>query len=347
MGVVGHDGQLPPRGDHPLEQPAQLVGVGVGDEPVRPVADRLGPDPDGPDRLQPGRQQRLQEAGQDLGPHDHRVTPGEQHVADLRVPAQIAAEHLRVVAGHPQIGLAHELGPAEAVGAEGVAHLPRAGEEQDRLGVLVLQAVQRAVAAVGDVQRQLAARVRVQAPADVTGLGRDPLGGRVVTQQLGHGDQVGRVQHLRGREGEPVDGVVLDVVPVDQLVGDVAVGPERQDRGHGPHLQQVVVGAAGQLRDLPQVPGGVGAEHRPVGSCARHRRGGSGRHRARLLRTGTRHLRVVGDRAFSTGATARKDRRRARPAQRAQPAREPHKTLARHLPSADDTPNSDGTRRGA
>ncbi len=86
MAEVGHHGELPPRGHDLLEQPQHVVGVRVGDEPLRPVGDRLGADPDRPHRVD--AEQRLQMAAQPLGGHHHRVAAGDQHVVTSGCPAR-------------------------------------------------------------------------------------------------------------------------------------------------------------------------------------------------------------------------------------------------------------------
>ena len=55
----------------------------------------------------------------------------------LRVLVEVGEERSRVLLCEAQVGVADELGPAEAVGAVGVAGLAGGGEEEHRLRVLV------------------------------------------------------------------------------------------------------------------------------------------------------------------------------------------------------------------
>jgi hypothetical protein len=55
------------------------------------------------------------------------------------------------------------------------------------------------------------------------------------------------------REGEPVDRVVGGSVPVDELLGDVGVGPEREDRRDGTRVEPVIGVQAGAREKGVQV----------------------------------------------------------------------------------------------
>ena len=181
VGEVRHERERLARLDDLLEQPQRVVGVRVGEEPGRPVRERLGADADRLDLLE--LEQRLDVAAQHRLTHDHRVAAGEQHAGDLRVLLQVRDEPGDVVGGHLQVRLADELGPAEAVRAVRVTGLALFGEEEHGLRVLVLQAVDRLVADPRHVELELARRVRVEPHAHLVG-GRLHLGrGRAVAQQ--------------------------------------------------------------------------------------------------------------------------------------------------------------------
>jgi hypothetical protein len=82
------------------------------------------------------------------------------------------------------------------------------------------------------------------------------------------GRQPGHViggQHVRLREHEPVDRIVRGAGPVDQLLGHVGVGPERQDRGDRAHGQPDFRGQTGPLGERVQMLGGVRPEPAPLG----------------------------------------------------------------------------------
>ena len=167
MGEVRHQGQRPARADHLTEQPQGRVGVRVGDEPLRPVRQRLGPDPDRLQVVQARVEQRLDVAPQHRLAHDHRIPAGDQDAGHLRVLAEIGDQRADIVGRHLQLRLVHELRPPEAVGAVRVAGLALPREEQHRLRVLVLQPRQRPAVQAGRVQQQLPGRMRVEPHPDL------------------------------------------------------------------------------------------------------------------------------------------------------------------------------------
>jgi len=67
------------------EQPQRFIGIWVGDEPLRPVGQRLTADPDRFDVPELRAKQRLDVAAQHVGSHDHRVAASDQHARDLRM----------------------------------------------------------------------------------------------------------------------------------------------------------------------------------------------------------------------------------------------------------------------
>ncbi len=258
MREVRHERQVLARRHHLLEQPQRVVRVGVRHEPLRPVGQRLRPDPD---RLHVVHlEQRFDVPPQHRLAHDHRVAAGEQHTAHLGVFPYIARQLLDVVVGHLQVRDAHELRPAEAVGAVRVAGLTLLREEEHRLAVLVLEARDRLLAGLGNVQLQLPGRVRIELEPDLVGRGRDLLLGGLVLEQAGDVvDVLGR-QHVLLREDQPEHRILERAVPVDQLVHNVGVRPERQDRRHGPRPEPLLLGQRRSLEQLVQVADGVGLE---------------------------------------------------------------------------------------
>ena len=167
MGEVRHQREGPPRGGDLTEQPQGGVGIRVGDEPLRPVRQRLGPDPDRLQVIQARVEQRLDVAPEHRLAHDHRIPAGDQDAGHLGVLAEVGDQRADIIGGHLQLGLVHELRPPEAVGAVGVAGLALPGEEQHRLRVLVLQPRQRPAVQAGRVQQQLPGRMRVEPHPDL------------------------------------------------------------------------------------------------------------------------------------------------------------------------------------
>ncbi len=144
--------------------------------------------------------------------------------------------------------------------------LPR--EEQHRLRVLVLQTRQRLVVQGRRVEGQLARRMRVEPhPYLVSQAAR-----LVRSARDERGRQPGHViggQHVGLREHEPVDRIIRGTGPVDQLLGHIGVGPERQDRGDSAHGQPDLRGQAGPLGERVQMLGGIGAEPAALGRRTR------------------------------------------------------------------------------
>jgi len=253
MGEVRHQGEGPARVDHLTEQPQGRVGVRVGDEPLRPVRQRLGPDPDRLQVIQARVEQRLDVAPQHRLAHDHRIPAGDQDAGHLRVLAQVGDQRADIIGRHLQLGLVHELRPPEAVGAVRVAGLALPGEEQHRLRVLVLQPRQRPAVQAGRVQQQLPGRMRVEPHPDlVRGFAQRRLR-RLGLDQAGQPAHVWRGQHVRLGKDEPVDRVVRDRIPVDQVVDHIRIRPERQYGGHGPDGQPFIRRQPGSRREHVQV----------------------------------------------------------------------------------------------
>ena len=194
---------------------------------------------------------------------------------------------LDVVGRHLQVRLVHELRPAEAVRAVRVAGLALPGEEQHGLRVLVLQAGQRPAVQARRVQQQLAGRVRVEPHPDLVRGGAQGRPGRLAADHVRQPLHVGRGQHVGLGENQAVDRVVRGRVPVDQVLDDIGIRPEREHRRHGPYGQPLVRRQAGPLHEHVQVfrrvgmkpaAGGPGRRddlldvcHAPSpSSCARH-----------------------------------------------------------------------------
>ena len=113
-----------------------------------------------------------------------------------------------------------------------MARLALAGEEEHRLAVLVLEAVDRLGVEPGDVVRHLTGRVGIELKADAVHFGMDTVRLGVVPNEAGEHRVIFVAQHAGLRKGELVHGVLGDAVPVDQLFHDVGIGPEGQDERH-------------------------------------------------------------------------------------------------------------------
>lgn len=233
VGEVHHHGEVAPGGDDLLEEAEHVVGVAVGDEPLRPVGDRLGADADGVDGGH--AQDRFEVAAQPVGRHDHGIAAGHEHVVDLGVSAQVVHQTARFQGGEAQVGIAHELCPAEAVGAIGVAGLPLSREVEHGLPVLVLEARHRFPVHCGDVELLLAGGVRVEASPDLRNREPEFLPRARIVHEGRQPVLVLGPEHSALREDHLEDGVVRDVVPVDELGEDVLVHAERKHRGQGPY----------------------------------------------------------------------------------------------------------------
>lgn len=231
MAVVGHQSAVAPRPHHVLEEAQQVVGVVVGDEALRPVRRRLGADADVAHVRQLRCEQRLDVAAQDARAHHQRIAAGDQNIRDFRVSPQVGHEALRVRGLEMQLRQVDELRPAEAVGAVGMAGLSLAGEEEDGLLVLVLQAGQLAAVEIGHVVLPLAAGMRVHLEAYAVCRLVDLLLRGAMPQQAVDFGVVARLKHRALREGQLKDRVVGQAAPVDQAAEDVLVGAEWEDAG--------------------------------------------------------------------------------------------------------------------
>ena len=243
-----------------FEQRQQVIGVLVGDKALGPEAQGLAADADGAYMLELGGQQRLDAGSQVAGLHHQRVAAGDQHIGHLGMAAQVVAQLARFLRGNAQILVTDKLCPAEAEGAVAVTHLAGAGEEQHRLPVLMLQPLYALAVELGYVVFQLPGWVRVQGGAHFGDYGVELLGRPFLAQGLGHALEIFRGQHAALGEGQLEDGVVRHCGPVDQLVDDVLVDPERENAGHHAHVEALLFGQHLQLWNLIQLPGGIDAE---------------------------------------------------------------------------------------
>ena len=137
---MGHERQVDPGRRDPLEQVQHLVRVIIGQEAVRPVAERLGADADCAQVREAGLQQGHYVSRQVARTHDHRVATREQHVGHLRMGAYVLHQHLGLPHGELELIHAHKLRPAEAERTVGMTGLTVAGEEEHCLPILVLHA---------------------------------------------------------------------------------------------------------------------------------------------------------------------------------------------------------------
>ena len=260
MGVVRHQRERAAPGRDLLEEPERVVRVAVGDVPLRPVGQRLGPDPDGLDVVERGIEQRLDVAAQDAAAHDHRVPAGDEHAGHLAVPAQVGDERVDVVGRHLELGLVDELRPPEAVGAVGVAGLALLGEEQHGLRVLVLEPGEPHAVHVRRVEQQLAGWVGVESHPDLMRGLADLRSRRAAGEQVRDPVHVWRRQHVGLGEDQAVDRVVRCHVPVDELLEHIGVHAEREHRGHCADGEPLGVAEARAPGELVQVPRTVSTE---------------------------------------------------------------------------------------
>ena len=112
-------------------------------------------------------QQWLEVLNQVFGFHHHRVAASDQQVAHFGVLLQVAVKLFCFGAGHLQVFIAHELRPAEAEGAVGMASLALGREEKHGFSVLMLHAIQNLAVQFRHVHFHLAGGVRVQLVANL------------------------------------------------------------------------------------------------------------------------------------------------------------------------------------
>ena len=84
---------------------------------------------------------------------------------------------------------------------------------------------------------QLACRMGIQLGADLADQCLQVSGTKLVAHGIGNPLVVLGLEHAALREGELKHGVSRYLLPVDQLVNDVLVDPERQDAGDHLHFK--------------------------------------------------------------------------------------------------------------
>ncbi len=148
-----------------------------------------------------------------------------------------------------------------------MAGLPVRGEVQDRLAVLVLEAVdRRAGGAERHVRRQLLGRVRVELGSDVAHeVGQTGTGELPARSRRREGPHVLLAEHAVLGEDELEDRVVGHARPVDQLVEHVLRHAEGQDEGEEAHGLLEVGRQAVSLGDPVQLGRSPGDVARRVG----------------------------------------------------------------------------------
>ena len=202
MVEVGHDRQVPPRARDAPEEIEHVVGVVVGDETVGPVAQRFRADTDGREAVEVRLEEGLNVGTEAARFHHHRIAPGDEDVRDASMLAQIVHEAFGLLCREFEIVDADELRPAEAEGAIGVAGLAVAGEEQHRLFVLVLHALEALLVQHGHVVLELAGGVGVEGQTNpVRGL-VDSLAGGAALDERGHLLEVRGLEHVPLRESQ-------------------------------------------------------------------------------------------------------------------------------------------------
>ena len=164
--------------------------------------------------------------------HHHRVAAGDQHVGDLVVFGQILHELIGVAGGEPQVFDADELRPSEAIGTVGVTGLTLDREEEHRLTIFVLAPQDPLTVDPGHVEQLLTGRVRVHPQADVVHQPLERLALVAPDNHVLEAKQVGALEHSGLREGELEDGIVRNVIPVDELAQNVVIDAKWQNAGH-------------------------------------------------------------------------------------------------------------------
>ena len=190
--------------------------------------------------------------------------------------AQIVHEAFGLLCREFEIVDADELRPAETEGAIGVAGLAVAWEEQHRLFVLVLYAVEALLVQHRHVVLELAGGVGVEGQTNpVRGL-VDNLTGSAALDERGHLLEVPGREHAPLRESQREYRIVGDVIPVDQLVHDIIVGLKRKNAGDDIDRQPLVVLEELGLRNVGDVVARNRAVFDPVITRWRGREDGGG-----------------------------------------------------------------------
>ena len=148
---------------------------------------------------------------------------------------QVGHQIVRLPAGELHLVHTHELGPAETVGAVGVAGLAGGGEKEHGFTVFMLHSLESLVPQHRNVELDLASRVWIHfllnlARGRLQMVGRGPTGYQVVDFS-----EVLTVEHLRLGKGQLENRVFRDVGPVDQVLDHVVVHAEGQDGRDGLH----------------------------------------------------------------------------------------------------------------
>src|SRR5947209_14639314 len=123
---------------------------------------------------------------------------------------------------------ADELGPSEAERAERVASLAGRGEHEACLVILVLHSGNGFIAVTRHVVVELSGWVRIEAVSNLAHLALDVLpvsGGNCLL----HAQTLLEGEHPGLRERELEDWILGDRAPIDQLLNDIVVSPERKD----------------------------------------------------------------------------------------------------------------------
>ena len=94
MIVVRHQCQILAGRADAFEQAQQVVGVAIGHEPLRPVCDGFGADPDILQMCEVRRQERLDIILQRTRIHHERVATGDQNVGNLLVLTKVCDQLL-------------------------------------------------------------------------------------------------------------------------------------------------------------------------------------------------------------------------------------------------------------
>ena len=233
VAVMRHDRQVLACLLHLFEEPEQVVRVRIGEETIGPVGGGFGPQAYADQVFKLGGEQRFQVASQHSRLHDQGVPSGEEHAGDLPMLLQVVHQLFGLLGGELQLVHAHELGPAKAVGAVGVAGLALAGKEEHGLPILVLHSRERFLAQSGDVELHLSGGMGIESVLDLAGCRIELLGRGVAPDQFHHSGEILAIQHASLWECQLVDGVVGNVLPADQLFDNIAVDAKRQHRRHG------------------------------------------------------------------------------------------------------------------
>src|SRR5260221_2296411 len=185
---------------------------------------------------------------QGLRTHNHGITACYEYIRYLFVLLQILFKASRFVRRKFEIWYAHKLRPAKTIGAIGMTGLSMGRNQQAGLLIFMLDTWHRFFVQDRDVVCHLSTRVWIELRTNSIANDFSLLTRGSPTDFPGHALVVLRSKHPLLHKGKLIDGIIGDVLPINQFLYDIGICPKRENVSDDLHGKTFFGREASKLR---------------------------------------------------------------------------------------------------